>query len=635
MEEHGIPSQVYGHLVWNLLFNNIIITMKVFHIFTLVIAILLTTSCNKSFLDVSDELAEERDFEKLFSTPADVRRWHRHIFSGVPNPAQYDDHSSFTGLHNPWNRMTDELKIRRSIEFNLSPYNVSHTRFARWQLYRLIRQANIFLENAKEIPRGDGPADFIGKEELDELMAQARFFRAYYHYLLFELYGPIPIMDFAASPAEMDLDFPRNSVDEVVRFIYNELTAVANHLKDPDLDNQEQLAVPTKGTALAVRGRLMIYAASPLFNGGYQEALSLSNPDGKRLFPDADANKWQLALDALQEFIDYAESGHYELHKEYTDDGVFDPHKSIYEVFMKYNKEIIFARSNVDWDPVDKRARPRAVRGAVSSTGVYHVLQELVDDYFMIDGLSIRESPLYSENGLSDEGDDISGQTEPGAFRMYINREPRFYQMVFYNGRKWHVGNEQIWFQKGGNSDNSVTDEALTGYTAYKYVSRRVYEEGSHPRTVYRPAMIHRLAEFYLLYAEALNEVDPLDARIIQYVDKVRDRAGIPRLIDIKPEIIGNQELQRQAIRAEMRVELAMEGQRYFDVRRWMIAENEPGKGGQGGTFHGMNPNASDLLEFYTRTRLEDRAFTKAMYLYPIPFEEIQKSNVLVQNPLY
>lgn len=598
------------------------------------LSLLLTAvSCNTGFLDVSKELAEERDLEQVFSTPADVRRWHRNIYSGIPNPAQYWDHNNFTGLHNPWNRMTDEVKIRQVVDFNLAPYNAAHTRFRRWQLYQQIRQANVFLSNAREIPR-EGLADFISKEEIDELIAQARFLRAYYHYLLFELYGPIPIMDYVADPEDKGLDFARNSVDEVVEFVYNELTAVAEQLKDPDLNNQQQLAVPTKGTALAVRARLLVYAASPLFNGGYQEALNVTNTDGKRLFPDADPSKWERALQALQEFIDYAESGHYALHQEYTN-GVADPHKSIYELFMKYNREVIFARSDVDWAPVDQQIRPRVVQGASNPTGTFHVLQELVDDYFMMDGFSIGESPLYSESGLSVEGEDLSGQTEPGTFRMYINREPRFYQMVFYNGRKWHVGNEQVWFQKGGNSDNSQQDHALTGYIPYKFISRRVYAAGSHPRSEYRPAIIHRLAEFYLLYAEVLNEVNPADSRIIRYVDLVRERAGIPLLIDIKPEIIGNQALQREAIRSEMRVELAMEGQRYFDVRRWMIAENDPGEGGQGGAFHGMNMNAADLSEFYKRTKLEDRAWDRAMYLYPIPLSEIQKSRLLVQNPLY
>ena len=106
-------------------------------------------------------------------------------------------------------------------------------------------------------------------------------------------------------------------------------------------------------------------------------------------------------------------------------------------------------------------------------------------------------------------------------------------------------------------------------------------------------------------------------------------------LNDIKPEIKGNKELQREAIIAERRVELATEGQRYFDVRRWMIAENEPGNGGQGGEFHGMDMNAEQLADFYTRTVIETRRWDNSMYLAPIPIDELQNSHLLVQNPGY
>ncbi|WP_255431067.1 RagB/SusD family nutrient uptake outer membrane protein [Pedobacter sp. N36a] len=96
--------------------------------------------------------------------------------------------------------------------------------------------------------------------------------------------------------------------------------------------------------------------------------------------------------------------------------------------------------------------------------------------------------------------------------------------------------------------------------------------------SVFRPSIVFRLAEFYLLYAEALNEVDPSNAMVLKYVNMVRKRAGIPKLEILNPSIFGNQELQRSAIRRESRVELCTEGQRYFDVRRWMIAENPSGK---------------------------------------------------------
>lgn len=594
-------------------------------------------SCNKEYLDVASELAEERDMEKIFSNPADVKAWHRNIYSGIPSTEQWDQIGG-EGLANPWPQLSDEIKIRQSTDWNLLEYTPGYIRQSRWSLYQQIRQANIFLERAVEIPMS-GDSDFIKAEEIEEMKVQARFLRAYYHYLLFELYGPIPIMVEVADPQRKDLDYARNSVDEVVNFIYDELTATANGLKDPNYSDQLRLAIPTKGTALAVRARLMMYAASPLYNGEWALGMSLRNVDGKQLFPAKDPSKWDRALSALQEFIDYAEAGHYELYKEYTN-GVLDPHKSLYELFMKYNREIIFARSGTSWGSVpnsgvEGRSVPRGARGGSTSTGGIALTQELVDDFFMIDGLSIEESPLYSEEGFSTPGEDLSGQAEPGTYRMYINREPRFYQSVFYNGRRWHVGNEQIWFNKGGNSDNSAGTFARTGYIAYKRLSKKVYNEGNHPRSEYRPAIIHRLAEFYLLYAEALNEVSPGDPRIIEYIDKVRERAGVPLLADIKPEIMGNQAAQREAVRAEMRVELNTEGQRYFDVRRWLIADNPSGEGAQGGPFYGMNLNSMTLEGFYERTVIETRAWTDAMYLYPITLRDVQTSSLLVQNPGY
>ncbi|WP_341836732.1 RagB/SusD family nutrient uptake outer membrane protein [Chitinophaga pollutisoli] len=609
----------------------------IFHSLIIAATAFGTVSCNKSYLDVSKELAEDRDMQKIFSTPADVRKWHRNIYAGIPNLANYS-RNDITGLDNPWLRMTDEVKLRQVTEYNLAPYTLSHSTWSRWALYQYIRQANIFLANAVEIP-ASGLADFVDAAELAELKVQARFLRAYYHYLLFELYGPVTIMTDVADPNSKNLDYARNSVDEVVNFVYDELTACIAELKDPDLTKQELLALPTKGTALAIRARLMMYAASPLFNGGYSEALAVTNKDGKRLFPDADPAKWDKALEAVKAVIDYAESGHYALHREMTGTA-YDPDKSLYELHMKYNKEIIFARSDVNWGSVptvgvDGWSVPRGARGGSNATGYIAATQELVDAFFMNDGLPIDESPKYSETGMSEAGDDVTGRTTPGTFRMYVNREPRFYQAIFYNGRRWHVGNEEIWFNKDGNSDNRVQDHARTGYIFYKKLSKRVYNQGSHPKSEYRPGIIHRLAEFYLLYAEVLNEVRPSDPNIITYIDKVRERAGIPLLADIKPQIRGNQVAQREAVRAEMRVELAGEGQRYFDVRRWMIAENPSGKGAQGGPYYGMDMNAPTLEGFYKRTVIENRGWTRAMYLYPIPLNDIQNSRLLVQNPGY
>ncbi|GAA4298479.1 RagB/SusD family nutrient uptake outer membrane protein [Aestuariibaculum suncheonense] len=602
-------------------------------------AFLINVSCNKDYLDVSDELAGEQTMEEIFSIPSQVRSFHRNIFTGIPESSNMIFSPSYTlgGLDNPWAGLTDELKAAqgtlRSVTTN--GYNSGNAPFHRWgTLYTLIRQANLFLDNAKVIPQS-GEADFIDIDELSQLKAQARFLRAYYHYLLFELYGPIPIMDFAADPSSPDLDFARNSVDEVVNFIDSELKAVSEQLNDIETADAF-LALPTKGVALAVRGRLLMYAASPLFNGEYQEALSLTDKDGKQLFPERDDSKWQRALDAMQEFIDFAEDGYYSLYKEYNTNGTYNPDTSLYNLFRSVNEEVIWASPRSSWgtlsnEGIDRRCTPRTERGGFASIAI---TQELVDDYLMVDGLPIEESPLYSETGFSTAGEDISGHVGEGIYKMWINREPRFYQTVFFQNRNWHISNNKIQFHRGSGNGNMSSNYPWSGYMLYKRISREIYNSGSYPRNEYRPAILYRLAEFYLLYAEALNEVNPSDTRVIEYVDRIRERAGIPKLIDIKPEIVGNKIAQREAIRREMRVELATEGQRYFDVRRWMIAENPVGEGGQGGPFYGMNMSAEqDDATFYQRTPYENRVWNTAMYLYPIPLNEIQKSEKLVQNP--
>lgn len=602
-------------------------------------------SCKKNFLGVSDQLAPELTMEKVFSNPVLARQFYYNVFSGMPNSSLMildGSYSGVTGLQNPWPAISDELKAAHNNVKTVAAngYNAGTADFGRWvSLYRLIRQANLFLEHGRAIPQ-TGISEFISEEDMQAMKNVAKFFRAYYHYLLFEQYGPIPIMDKAADPSNPNLDFARNSVDEVVKFISDELDAVLPGLGDVATDPNFR-TVPTKGVALAVKAKLLVYAASPLFNGGFAEALQLKNPDGKQLFPVAKAEKWEKAKVALENFLNYA-NGRYELFKLNTGPGgAYNPDESLYRLFIDIdgNKEIIWANPIQSWGAVngegtDRRCAPRVDVSGFASLGV---TQELVDDFFMNDGLPITESPLYKEDGFAAVGDDPTGRTEVGTFKMWINREPRFYQTVFYQGRKWHLLNKEVTFHKGGNTDNSAGDNPYTGYLLYKRIARNVLNQGSFPRSQFRPSIIFRLAEFYLLYAEACNEVNPNDPKIFEYLDKVRERAGIPKLSVIKPGLLGNKEQLRAAVQRESRVELCTEGQRYFDVRRWMIAEKPLGQGGQAGAAQGMDMNSSSLTVggFFKRTTFENRVFTKSMYLYPIPLSEIQKSKLLVQNPLW
>lgn len=604
--------------------------MKTFRKLSVIACIVLTSllsSC-ADYLNVSDQLAAELDMEEVFNNTGYTRRFHRYIYSGIPNVSNIIHADGIGGLDNPWASIADEIKCAQGNTRDMPTigYHAGNASFGRWGLYQRIRQANLFLENAHVIPESGDTGNFIDETELVRLKNEARFLRAYYHYLLFELYGPIPIMTTIADPSSVELDYSRASVDEIVKFIDTELNACYDEL--PEKEKKDREAAPTKGAALAILAKLHVYAASPLFNGGYNEAVALRDNEGKQLFPEKDDTKWQTALNAVERFITYANE-HYELYKVVDKDGDLNVAESLYKLFQEAedNPEIIWATSKNPWGGVnndgrERRCTPRAAYEGFSCVGV---MQEAIDDFFMADGKDIHESPLYDVEKEGEAGSD-------GVPNMYKNREPRFYRDVTYSGKVWQKTTDKIvYFYKGQKDDNSQGDQCYTGTLLYKGMNKELLNRGSEKKSQYRPGIIFRLADFYLLYAEALNEVNPADTRIVEYIDKVRERAGIPLLKDIHPEIIGNKELQQKAIRRERRIELFVEGQRYFDVRRWMIADKEEGR--QSGEFHGMNMNGTTLEEFMKRTPFEKRVFEKRMYIYPLPLNEIQKSKKLVQNP--
>lgn len=620
-------------------------------IYTLLIALLcFVSSCD--YLGVSDQLAGGlQNTEQVFDNVSYTKRWYANVFAGIP------DYSGINSVNvgafkNPWTGMCDELVVGygNSSKYNNSDRNAANMGFHRYgDCYKYIRQANIFLQKAHPIMTTGTQGDQLLEDELTQMKANVRFMRAFYHYLLFEQYGPIILVKDKIYNATEDQDVPRNTVDEVIEYIDSELTAVASELtQEPIFEDKDYRAWPTKGVALAVRAKLWLYAASPLLNGGYREALSVTNPDGTRLFPDYDAGKWEKALAACKDFIDYAEAGRYELYKEYKDDNgaVIDPDKSVYNLFQKYTHEIIWATANNDWggmngDAFDRRIAPRCVKNGLGSTGV---TQELVDAFYMKDGFPVSataylpQSTLYQEEGYGtykDQNDNFSKKyTNVTVSNRYLNREPRFYNTVFFNGRQWPVSCNQVLFYNGGNSGVQEGQATLTGYMLFKRFNRSVSLTNPGVASQFRPSIIFRLADFYLMYAEAANEVNPNDARVLKYLNLVRERAGLPDIETLNPAIRGNQELQRAAIQRERQIELATEGQRYFDVRRWMIADKN-GEGRQNGYVHGMNVRgeSNDKEDFNRIVEASQIVFNRKMYLYPMPDSEMRKTKNLVQNP--
>ena len=391
----------------------------------------------------------------------------------------------------------------------------------------------------------------------------------------------------------------------------------------------------TKGMALAVRAHVHMLAASPLFNGNQLYA-DVVNADGTPLFPQTySKDKWKRAADAVKDLLDL---GVYSLYKEYNADGTIDPFMSYMNIHFATgaaNPELIFINNNGNYAETDQNMAPH---GYGDGNGAYGATQNLVDAFFTRNGLPIEQDPTYVAAGYSTEDVRYEGTawnrsnskeekgliTEAGTPNMYCNREPRFYVSILWH-KEWSTQlGGPVDFLYGGANGGPTYDSPQCGYLMRKRQHPQATEIGkqNHP---YRHGIIFRLGEFYLSYAEALNEYYGAagHAEALQYVNAIRERAGIPAY-----EGTYTQEQMRELIRRERRIELLDEGKRYTDLRRWMIAKDvfaEP--------IRGLNVKATnDDAFFFTQRNFMTRSFEDRNYLWPIYQTYIDNNPKLVQN---
>lgn len=614
------------------------------------------------YLDVSDEIAENLTLDEVFDNPNYIRRWHGNLFNCITEYSSIgkNQYSGFSGV---WVPMGGETTVS-GVGFTemTSGFTASSAPFQRWSpLYQYIRDASIFIERVA--PKGNINDQYqLTEKDVKRMKAEAKYLIAYSYFSLFELYGPVPIMTELADPEDKGLDFARSSVDETIHYIDKLLvevlesgdlpeTIIKNHAgTGNDRYDMNEIVRPTVTAAKALRAKLWVYAASPLFNGGYKESLDITNTDGKKLFAPYDANKWVIAKQRLEELFANTDQNGHALFTVRNQDGSINPDESVYQLFQNYNDEILWATGTNLWNgsTMEQNTNPR---DCYTGWGYIGVSQDLVDAFFVKDGLTIDDpGSMYREDGFADVVNPCNEnkRVDPDVFNMYANREPRFYAGIGYEGKSWHIQpvgrpDYTLGFAKGEGCDNSSADNPRTGYLITKFKNRQILFTGNYLKAWARPSILFRLADFYLYYAEVCNEINPNDPNVIVYLDKVRERAGIPGYKELsatgKKNIIGNQELQRKMIQRERKVELFAEGQHYFDVRRWMICGE--GEDEDQSLFHAMNMNgykdrtigAND--SYFRRIVLENRAWRRAMYLYPIPQDDIQKSKLLVQNPLW
>lgn len=448
-----------------------------------------------------------------------------------------------------------------------------------WAYYfQAIRKANIFLQNVENIPT----LDTEQQQGKIRMKGEAMFLRAFFYAELHKRYGGVPIL---TEPLDITANtkLPRNSEAEVANFIKNECTAAAILL--PISYNANELGRATRGAALALKARTLLYSAS-----------LLHNPDGVK-------DKWKAASDAAKEVIDlqiYSLDNNYKLlfHKRVSPEIIFQ-HTVNYTLFT--SQLIVFS---------------------LGGTMVYYVpTQNLVDDYEMINGIK----PIASYNP------DGTPNVNPGSgynpANPYINRDPRFYMSILYNGSTWRLSQINTYVGAPSNGIDAKSNPAATGY----YLAKMLDQTASVSPTVINSSnywIFMRYGEVLLNYAEALNEyLDAPDVNVYNAINTIRSRAGVGM-----PNIPSglNKGQMRDRIRQERRIELAFEPYRYWDIKRWEIGEQVMQEA------YGMritkNPNGSFS---YLRVLVDTRNYFPRYDLFPIPQSEINKNPNLTQNPEY
>ncbi|WP_217651658.1 RagB/SusD family nutrient uptake outer membrane protein [Mariniphaga anaerophila] len=574
-------------------------------------------------------------------------------------------------------------------------YGDSSPNLNQWgKYYKIIRKMNNVIQNL------DVPKDFTTTDRL-RIEGYTRFIRAYAYYNLLVDYGPPIILGDEVVNTNESLEYydrPRATYDEAMEYVCGEFEKAAELM--PKEVGILDFGRPTKGAAYALIARLRLIHASPLFNGGsaassYFGSWKRSSDDSPYVSQQYDESRWALAAAAAKRVMDL---GLYQLYTVKADEstptlpegvisdpdfyGVYPNGAAGIDAFRSYsdiftgeavaaiNKELIWGR-NTSYlnDYINKGSFPPSLGG----WGRFCVTQKVVDAYLMADGRTKEEArgdtyfetvadlpaggtfdDLFTEQPKTFSGYPMNA----GVFKMYDNREMRFYASVGFNEAIWqalssttvNMHTAKYYYQdvdgRGGVSATSP-DYPITGYVIKKFDHAYDAFSGTGARRIPKAYPIIRYAEILLSYAEALNNLT--GSQTVQLGDQqytvsrdideiknsfnlVRYRAGLPGL---SANQLNNPADVQQAIERERMVEFLYENRRFYDVRRWGIyeeSEREP--------IRGMNPDGADRESYYRRTipatsSYLTRVVDKKFVWVPIPRAELRRLPSLDQNPGY
>ncbi len=544
---------------------------------------LLAASCN--FLDF-DESSSDYTRTDMYTTYSNVQKMLTNIYSYMPGKDIYDVSYALRDCGSDDAEYADpDASVQRFTNGNWSPLNTVDTK---WDLYNALRSVSEFLESMKTVDLSMFQYNSNYQRWMEHLQYypyEARTLRAYYLFELARRYGDIP-MPLTMLSVEEANSMEKTQFDDVIAFIVSECTECAANLPQTYVGMlDDEIGRVTKGFALAVKAKALLYAASPQHN------------------PTGDRAKWLEAAKAAKEIIDL---GQYRL-----DPGEKANNYASPEVIM-----FILRSESSTYELVNFPLRfTEGQRQGMAGT---YPTQNLVDAFQTLGGYDIT----LTAGGW---------QTDDPAFdvtKPYEGRDPRFARAILANGMAFKGATIETYV---GGRDYSATRSDLGTCTGY-YLRRYIQESTSFvPENIIRNKhqwIVYRYAEALLSYAEAANEYfqDPtatdatLTLSAAEALNQVRVNAGMPDVQAITYMAF------QTAVRREWRVEFAFEDHRFWDVRRWNIGQSTQGQ------VDGVKIQRSGDGFTYSRFTVENRTWAAKMNLYPIPQSETFANPNLGQN---
>lgn len=515
----------------------------------------------------------------------------------------YADRPGYEASNNPFlNNITDEGRnghAKTGADDVLRGAWTSSTSLGNWMgfwVYTQVRKANEYIYGLET------KATF-NEDTRKVYLGEAKFLRALLYFDMVKRYGGVPLID-KPQGLEDNLFVPRATIDETFEFILKDLqTAITNLPRR----NATEAGRATLGAAWALRSRVLLYWASPLFNS------------------ENKIQRWKDAADAAYEVIKLAKAGDYELSEDLNIWLTRDNRETIFE------KQYLLGFKEHGWDGMHK---PLSIAHNVGTKT--NPTQEMVDAFPMTNGLL----PHQEGSGYDDQN-------------PYAGRDKRFYADIVYHLSDY-CGRLQNCSVEG--ADLGFVDACGTSFCSHTgyYIRKGINEKNTlyDRQTGCDQSFIEiRYAEVLLNYAEALNEYEGPNDDVFEALDAVRHRAGITTDVkDILDDATDKEEV-RKLIYNERRVELCFEQHRYFDIRRWKIAKEVM----HGKRMHGMRITAKRDADGKPLTDEEGNyiwkydpemdidkflggvnfscVFEDYMYWMPIPYSELTKNPALIQNP--